>query len=121
MTTIDQLFCTPDQGRRLKELVPELDYTFMWPTFQLEGMSHPAYWSKPEIYDGSPIDDYYFAPALTLQELRDLAKSANHKHFEQYEKFLFDSFEFDELENLLDVGSAPELASWIIERLEEAR
>ena len=43
--SIKDLFCTPEQGARLKELLPKLKCSFDWP------------------------DDH---PALTLQELRDV-------------------------------------------------
>lgn len=96
MTNIDQLFCTPDQRRRLKELVPSLTSVFVWYPFK----------------DGyKPIHNYYlsnpdkFPPAVSLQELM----------------YLIPTISLGEKAYPINLptGTAPELAAWVIKRLGE--
>lgn len=115
--SITDLFCTPEQGRRIAELVPELTSAFMWAQY---GNIEPFITYKKDIVNGALIEyDCTFAPALTLQELRDLVKMANLQMFERQGLLLLDSFDDHELENLLQEGNAVELAEWAIERLGE--
>jgi hypothetical protein len=105
--SINDLFSTPDQGRRLKELVPELTSAFVW----MEWKDH-----TPFIHDveGSErmneglfaLDPATLSPALTLQELRDVARNT-----------VSESWASTFFEHLWDM-TAPELAAWVIERLE---
>jgi hypothetical protein len=86
--SIEQLFCTPDQGRRLKELVPELTSVLIWvfinheqrwarfPIYVDKYKNHYRRWySKQKDMDEFVHDSIRHksaAPALTLQELRDV-------------------------------------------------
>lgn len=97
MTPIETLFCTPEQGRRLKELVPELEYNFAL-----------VFYDRWHVGNADEWPDY--APALTLQELRDVARQRNING--SYE--LRDFWEF-----AVAKMTAPELAAWVIERLED--
>lgn len=105
MIDINNLFCTPDQGRRLKELVPELESAFVWKPFQFEGMSVPDYTliqaSRQKLLSDMPLTNCL--PALTLQELRDL----------------YEALELGrrpEFYGALSVETTPEITAWVIER-----
>jgi hypothetical protein len=121
------IFCTPEQGKRLKELLPELEPTMVW-VFMRFGQRYsklPMFFDKYK-YDhkrykrlnGSHIDmdaEMYncfqhkaIAPALTLQELRDVALKMGQ-----------DSKSLNKFNELLWINNAPELADWVIARLEE--
>ena len=104
---INNLFCTPEQGRRLKELVPELTSVFVW-------HEHPYIVTRlmetrviPEDYSGQ----HTYTPALTLQELRDVAKSIRIRTTNDYWVYMQKIFN----------GNAPELAVWVIQRMEADR
>ncbi len=122
MTT---LFCTPEQGKRLKDLLPELEPTMVW-VFMRFGQRYsklPMFFDKYK-YDhkrykrlnGSHIDmdaEMYscfqhnaITPALTLQELRDVVLNN--------ESFLVNHWII-----VREIHTAPELAEWVIARLEE--
>lgn len=108
--SINQLFCTPEQGRRLKELVPSLTSAFVWEqskqddqynliSFEVmirQGVIRQAYMR------------YSVLPALTLQDLRDVIIKVP-------TKFSL----IDQITDYLWHSTAPELAAWVIERLEE--
>ena len=107
---MSELFCTPDQGKRLLELLPELKSVMTW----IWKSKHPHYMAETRLltWDAKAFDaipelreDRY--PALTLQELRDVAI--------KYELSISD------LEDHLYSSTAPELAEWVIARLEEAK
>ena len=94
------LFCTPEQGHRLKELVPMLKYSFVWSLFGDNRII-------PTMVYNPPSNGFSFVPpALTLQELRDLA-------FENIESYKL-GYLFANMPN----WTAPELADWVIARLE---
>ena len=91
------LFCTPEQGARLKELVPELKYALVW------GIDRGEF--KPMMKDKMSNQFVYAQPALTLQELRDLYEASELGHRAEFY-------------SALSSETAPELADWVIERLE---
>ena len=93
-----QLFNTPEQGKRLKELLPELTSTYWWAV-----KDHPVP-NHISSFNGGPSDD--MPPALTLQELRDVMIGE------------CDYYDGDIAEKLYS-HTAPELATWFIELLEE--
>ena len=100
---ITDLFCTPEQGQRLVELVPKLESAFVWVTYN--GRDH-------FISDKRTCNTYIeygatFSPALTLQELRDVAKDhvPASDLITKFQAYLYNM-------------TAPKLADWIIERLE---
>lgn len=95
---INQLFCTPEQGRRLKELVPELQFVMVWANFN-DGSLIPWVSTNPDW----AVDP----PALTLQELRDVVNDT------------IPNSKWREFTNNLVCDTAPELAAWVIEWLEE--
>lgn len=101
MTRINDLFCTPEQGRRLKELVPDLTSEFVWRRL--------PNWSDWLIVVSDITDNKYHetAPALTLQELRDVVNDC------------VTNSKWIEFRNNLICANAPELAEWVIERLGE--
>ena len=104
---MNTLFCTPEQGARLLDLLPELDYTFAWGkinrNYEWEPFPKPiGEWSS-FIYDAQP--------ALTLQEIRDVAmtiKDGKVRLNLDWERF-----------NHVQSSTAPELAQWVIARLED--
>lgn len=106
MTNIEQLFCTPEQGKRLAELVPGLESAMVWITlFDREPVIRDRYDSNIVDVDCNLV---MYAPALTLQELRDvLDEQPNTSSME--------------LGGMMNKLTAPELAAWVIERLEEAK
>jgi hypothetical protein len=107
MSNINDLFCTPDQGRRLKELVPELQFSFVW------GMQNKK--TKLMVVNDPPMSGSSFVPpALTLQELRDVVSKLILDHMGKGSA----SIDNDEFEYNLSIMTAPNLAAWIIERLE---
>jgi predicted transcriptional regulator len=130
---MNTLFCTPEQGKRLKELLPELTSGFVWARTD----ESKAFDKYPVIYEqfstellgtlpvDVPIDlllDFaqkknLITPSLTLQELRDVAIDSNlHRRFRLLGA--------ERLESWYDVSAymtAPELAEWVIARLEEAK
>lgn len=115
MSNINDLFCTPDQGRRLKELVPELASAFMWEVINTsKGVAKYPYVIKSstaEILCDIPSRP----PALTLQELRDVAAARDlHKRFR-----LMGAERLQTWQEACHEYTAPELAAWVIERLEE--
>jgi hypothetical protein len=97
---MNTLFCTPEQGKRLKELLPELTSAYWWAVIDHHVPNHIS------SFNGRPTSD--MPPALTLQELRDVA-------IEIPSTFMLD------LANKLTFYTAPELAEWVIARLEEGR
>jgi hypothetical protein len=99
---MNTLFCTPEQGQRLKELLPEIKYSFVWSVFG-DNIA------RPTIVNDPPKSGMSFVPpALTLQELRDIARKIP-------STFMLD------LANKLTFYTAPHLADWVIARLEEGR
>lgn len=102
MSNISSLFCTPEQGRRLKELVPKLKHTILWEFF----VSVPT----PQlIINAARRQSETAAPALTLQELRVFI--SHHKELRR---------RYDNTMNRYSLSTtAPELAAWVIERLED--
>jgi hypothetical protein len=110
---MNTLFCTPAQGTRLKDLLPELEYAFMWAS-----LSDDKWFiiEQRSITDGAFVEFRpTFVPALTLQELRDVAKVELGRQI-----VCRDTKEWD-FYSKLDTSTAPELADWVIERLEEGR
>jgi hypothetical protein len=103
--SINDLFCTPDQGRRLKELVPSLRPSMVWASF---GDDNLIPWVAVN------HESTLRAPALTLQELRDYARNAD---FVKGGDSSSDGKWFA-LGVLARTATAPELAAWVIERLE---
>jgi hypothetical protein len=107
-----ELFCTPDQGRRLAELVPELQSVFVWASLQ------DGSWfiiEQRSITDGAFVEFRpTFAHAITLQELRDVVSKLILDHMGKGSA----SIDNDEFEYNLSIMTAPNLAAWIIERLE---
>lgn len=102
MNTND-LFSTPDQGRRLKELVPSLTSVFVW-------HEHPYIVTQLKETRNIPENSFgkhTYTPALTLQELRDVAN--------QYPAISCKTSFYTAMSHM----TAPELAAWVIERLEE--
>jgi predicted membrane metal-binding protein len=97
---MNDLFCTPEQGARLKELLPELTSVYWWAIIDHHVPNHIS------SFNGGPLDD--MPPALTLQELRDVAK----EHKNSFDELLAYRLHFD---------TAPDLADWVIARLEEGR
>jgi len=101
MTT---LFCTPYQGHKLSELISDLSYKYVWVVYR----PHSGWEDYPLPLKGlsSMYQNTVSAPALTLQELRDVA-------FENIESYKL-GYLFANMPN----WTAPELAEWVIERLE---
>lgn len=97
--SVKDLFCTPEQGRRLAELVPELKYTMIWVYTGWEAIPMPF---------SSGYKQHHKDPALTLQELRDVAKDIRIRTTNDYWVYTQKVFN----------STAPELAAWVIERLE---
>jgi hypothetical protein len=108
--TMNTLFCTPEQGLRLEQLLQDVKSDFYWLGFN---GSFPFYY--PVAFE-KPIDtsklgsDSVVVPALTLQELRDVAKGIKRKE---------DDWSLVNLSSMLYGFTAPELAAWVIARLEE--
>jgi len=99
------LFCTPEQGQRLKELLPELDSTLIW--IEEINVNDEKEWDIA-FSTGIPKQfhiNFNATPALTLQELRDVARD----HNKSFDELLAYRLHFD---------TAPELADWVIARLE---
>jgi hypothetical protein len=130
MTNINELFCTPDQGRRLKELVDILQPVLVWVWVITP---YEKRWSKKPIYTDKFKERYkrwhsikedvnimfedslrhgYAAPALTLQELRDVCTIDDLFEIEADTQHTFGWPE------AVSIMTAPELAAWVIERLE---
>ena len=98
-----QLFNTPEQGRRLKELLPELTSMFVW-VIRIGSLDHIPYLKESnQALLRFPKE---YTPALTLQELRDVMVGE------------CDYYEGEMAERLYSY-TAPELATWFIELLEE--
>jgi hypothetical protein len=94
---MNDLFCTPEQGKRLKELLPELKFSLVW------GLVNGR--TIPMIVNNPPMSGFSFVPpALTLQELRDVA--------------IEHGMDISDLEDHLYSSTAPKLADWVIARLE---
>jgi hypothetical protein len=111
---INDLFCTPDQGRRLKELVPNLECNLRWLKFEFN-----TEYLKLPYFNDKHLDEMYTesAPALTLQELRDVAKDRKLVRHTKGEYL-----QFHEAWDVCTVTmTAPELAEWVIARLEEGK
>jgi hypothetical protein len=105
---MNNLFCTPEQGKRLKDLLPELTSKFLHFRTTKQGV-----WAKyPKPADLFFNESYHMeqSPALTLQELRDVFDTLSKK-----------GNEYEMLNDLLWHSTAPELADWVIERLEESK
>ena len=107
-----ELFCTPEQGVKLKELLPELTSYFMW----VNGNGTPKIkWISQKDLLPPQGDEYTYTPALTLQELRDVAK----------EHLTASIILKESITKRFEIGlfteTAPDLADWVIERLEEGR
>ena len=106
---MNTLFCTADQGARLKELVPELEYQMEW------GRSHSfSNWGSEPKSKGYHLQ-YMMqsAPALTLQELRDVAQR------EFAGEIVADPVFANAFETWVYTSSAPDFAEWLIARLED--
>jgi hypothetical protein len=104
---MSELFCTPEQGKRLKELLPELTSYFMWVNANV--IPNMRWISRTN--DLPPQgDEYTYTTALTLQELRDVALGMQSNWGSK-----------DNFSELLWYSTAPELAEWVIARLEEAK
>lgn len=106
------LFCTPEQGAKLKELLPKLTSEFVWASL------YDDKWFITEqrsITYGAFVEfRATFTPALTLQELRDLAKERD-----LYKRFrLMGAERLQTWREACQESTAPQLADWIIERLE---
>jgi uncharacterized protein (DUF2132 family) len=110
------LFCTPVQGVKLKKLLPKLTSEFVWIELdydvgiQLRQRRHGNAMSVQYVGIGESIvsvQHNYINPALTLQELRDVA--------------IEHGMDISDLEDHLYSSTAPKLADWVIERLEEAK
>jgi hypothetical protein len=97
-----ELFCTPDQGKRLKELLPEIESVYWWAIINHHVPNHIS------SFNGGICDN--MPPALTLQELRNVALKMGQ-----------DSKTLNKFSELLWIATAPELAEWVIARLEEAK
>lgn len=110
--SINDLFSTPEQGRRLKELVPELTSAMLWASYN--GREH-FITDQRDITKGAYIEyGCTFAPALTLQELRDVANERHmHRRFR-----LMGAERLETWQDATASMTAPELAAWVIERLE---
>jgi hypothetical protein len=107
---MNTLFCTPEQGARLKELLQDVKSDFYWLGFNGSfPFNYPVAFEKP--IDTSKLgSNSVVIPALTLQELRDVIGS------------IYDETDIiDEADHILWNGTAPELAEWVIQRLEEGR
>jgi hypothetical protein len=96
------LFCTPEQGKRLKDLLPELTSEYYW-IFDVDCIIGSYPFDKDHLSNGAQK-----IPALTLQELRDVAL-----------KIAEDSKSLNKFNELLFINTAPELAEWVIARLEK--
>jgi hypothetical protein len=94
------IFCTPEQGKRLKDLLPKLTSEYYW-IFDVDCIIGSYPFDKDHLSNGAQK-----IPALTLQELRDVAK-INNKMFNEL------------LAYRLHFDTAPELAEWVIARLEK--
>jgi len=95
------IFCTPEQGKRLKDLLPKLTSEYYW-IFDVDCIIGSYPFDKDHLSNGAQK-----IPALTLQELRDVAKMNN----KMFNELLAYRLHFD---------TAPELAEWVIARLEES-
>jgi hypothetical protein len=105
------LFCTPEQGAKLKELVPKLESEFVW-----RRLPNWSDWLLVK-YDISDNRFHEIVPALTLQELRDEYSTwAWGEKLPEYYSVMLDEF----LHSVAGM-TAPELADWVIARLEEAK
>ena len=112
MSDVSSLFCTPGQGRRISELEPEIKAEFYWPYF---GNLPNPYKHPVSKYNLSETDRLTAVPALTLQELNHFARNSRiavRSHSSVYGN----SFE---LGIMVRTKTAPELAEWIIGKLEE--
>lgn len=108
--SINDLFSTPEQGKRLKELVPELTSVYVW-DYSGELLNYPYEKAR---FDSSSI----FLPALTLQELRDVMDKINNDTIERIDEPFLSIDERVLFEDKVIGCNAPELAAWVIERLE---
>jgi hypothetical protein len=112
---MNNLFNTPEQGQRLKELLPELTSAFVW-VIRIGSLDHIPYlkesnqdlWKFPK----------EFTPALTLQELRDIVNKVDYDTFKRTNSFLLDVYDQADYDDALMNSTAPELAEWVIARLE---
>jgi hypothetical protein len=102
---MNDLFCTPEQGKRLKELLPELTSEYYW-IFDVDCIIGSYPFDKDHLSNGAQR-----IPALTLQELRDIATITD-----MMEVTPTATYGWPEMTAVMD---APELADWVIERLEE--
>jgi hypothetical protein len=101
---IDQLFCTPEQGQRLKELGIGYEAKFIW-----QRWPYSTEWVFRNAIAQSELMEV--VPALTLQELRDVARTNG---------LMRRPHELGDWHcTILEKYTAPELAAWVIERLEE--
>ena len=121
---MNNLFCTPVQGVKLKKLLPKLTSEFVWIELdydvgiQLRQRRHGNAMSVQYVGIGESIVSVphnYINPALTLQELRDVAR----EHLTA-SIILKDSIT-KQFEISLFTATAPELAEWVIARLEEGK
>ena len=104
---MSELFCTPEQGAKIKELLPEVKSAFCYSLSELTGNYH--------IRQCDAI--LTTTPALTLQELRDEYSTwAWGEKLPEYYSVMLDEF----LHSVAGM-TAPELADWVIARLEEAK
>ena len=105
---MNDLFCTPEQGKRLKELLPDLQSEYVYVMDKIQ-----KYWISYPIHNVIFYTAHYHkekSPALTLQELRVFM--AGHKELRRAWDKTRKSFSL--------TTTAPELAEWVIARLEES-
>jgi hypothetical protein len=109
---MNTLFCTPEQGARLKELLPEIEYSFVWEAINTSrGFTKYPYVIKSSTAE-LLCDLPNRPPALTLQELRDVAQR------EFAGEIVADPVFANAFETWVYTSSAPDLAEWLIARLE---
>jgi hypothetical protein len=110
MTT---LFCTPYQGHKLSELISDLSYKYVWVVYR----PHSGWEDYPLPLKGlsSMYQNTVGAPALTLQELRDVAQR------EFAGQIVADPVFANAFETWVYTSNAPDLADWVIARLEESK
>ena len=98
------LFCTPEQGKRLKDLLPKLTSEYYW-IFDVECIIGSYPFDKDHLSNGAQK-----IPALTLQELRNVALEMQSNWGSK-----------DNFSELLWYSTAHQLADWLITRLEEGK
>lgn len=111
MTTINNLFCTPEQGKRLAELLPNIKSVVIGVKRVSTDVGYMPMFRF--LYrEGNFVDS---APLFTLQELRDLIYSVNAEHEEKHGKSLYDYSEYGACSKYSD---ATNFAWWVLRQLE---